>query len=68
MTDYANAERLRKKYLENSAENSKTRNICRALPNWNGCDYCDVYAGGGLECWKQGAAHWCNHCERVKGV
>ena len=41
------------------------KNICRAIPNWNGCDYCDVYAGSGIECWKQGNKHNCCHCERV---
>lgn len=64
MTDLVNAEKLREIYLlTNTPKNSK-RNICRAKRNWNGCDYCDVYAGNGLECWKQGEKHSCCHCER----
>ncbi len=65
MTDYKNAERLRAAYLANPCEGAKVRNICRALPNWNGCDYCDTYSGAGLDCWKQGKPHNCCHCERV---
>ena len=66
MTDYKNAERLRKIYITENHTESKVRNICRASKNWNGCDYCDVYAGSGLECWKQGKEHKCCKCERVK--
>lgn len=62
MADYANAERLRKKYLS-GPQNTKKKNICQARRNWNGCDYCDVYAGSGLECWKQGKPHNCCHCD-----
>lgn len=65
MTDYANAERLRKVYLSYD-HSSKMVNICRAKRNWNGCDYADVYAGSGLECWKQGGEHNCIRCERVE--
>ena len=65
MTDFENAEQLRKIYLLENHPESKTRNICKAKRNWNGCDYCDVYAGSGLECWKQGAKHNCFHCERI---
>lgn len=65
MTDLINAERLRKEYL-NGPQNAKKKNICRAKRNWNGCDYCDVYAGYGLECWKQGKPHNCCHCQEVE--
>ena len=64
MTDYTNAERLRKEYL-NGPQNTKKKNICKARRNWNGCDYCDVYAGCGLECWKQGEKHNCCYCIEV---
>lgn len=68
MTDKVNAERLRREYLRQTAQkrNYGYVNICRATPNWNGCDYCDVYSGAGLECWKQNGKHWCIRCERMK--
>lgn len=66
MTNYENAEKLREKYISEPHTESKIRNICRAKRNWNGCDYCDVYAGSGLECWKQGKKHNCCGCERVE--
>ena len=59
MTDLENAERLRREYLKNPGTNVKMRNICNAIPHWDGCDYCDVYAGVGLDCWKQGKRHDC---------
>ena len=65
MTDYKNAERLHDYYLTHKKQKTVV-NICRARKNWNGCDYCDVYAGSGLECWKQTGPHYCVHCERVK--
>jgi hypothetical protein len=65
MTDLQNAERLRKEYLTRTPRKT-IKNICKALPNWNGCDYCDVYSGNGLECWKQNAAHKCVHIQEVK--
>ena len=58
MIDYENAERLRKLYLIKERRKTVT-NICTARPNWNGCDYCDVYSGPGLECWKQDGKHKC---------
>ncbi len=62
-TNYANAERLRKHYL--TAEPRKvTRNICIGRRNWDVCDYGDVYAGTGLECWKQDGKHAC--CKLVE--
>lgn len=62
MTDKANAERLRAIYLANAHPENKIRNICTARRNWNGCDYADIYAGAGLECWKQGEKHICIRC------
>lgn len=57
MTNYKNAETLRDYYLTH--EPRKT-NVCKAKPNWNGCDYCDVYTDG--LCWKQnGKQNYC-HC------
>lgn len=61
MTDYANAERLRAYYLSHKPMKSKV-NICTRRPNWNGCDYCDVYSGSGCECWKQDGKHDCIGC------
>ena len=58
MTDLQNAEKLRYEFLTRPAR-KKIVNICTARPKWNGCDYCDVYAGPGLECWKQNASHSC---------
>lgn len=66
MTNRENAERLRKIYLLDSHPETKKRNICTARRNWDGCNYCDIYAGAGLECWKQGAPHWCIKCEERK--
>lgn len=63
MTDHQNAERLRQEYL-NRPQRKTVVNICKARPNWNGCDYCDIYSGSGLECWKQNAPHNCCHCEQ----
>lgn len=68
MTNTTNAERLRAAYLRNQHAESKARNICTARRNWNGCDYADIYAGAGLECWKQGALHACIRCERREGA
>lgn len=65
MTDFENAERMRKKYLTQPARKNVV-NICRATPNWNGCDYCDAYAGCGLECWKQDGKHDCAYCTQEK--
>lgn len=65
MTDTQNAERLRKEYLTRPARKT-IRNVCNARPNWNGCDYCDVYAGTGLDCWKQNATHKCVYVTEEK--
>lgn len=65
MTNYENAEKLRGEYLNSYKENRKKVNICTARRNWNGCDYADVYAGAGLECWKQGCKHNCIRCTEV---
>ena len=64
MTDFENAERLRKHYLTHKKRQNKT-NICQAQKNWNGCDYCDVYSGCGLECWKQDGKHNCVKCHEI---
>ena len=56
MTDYINAEKLRHYYLTHS-KRKEVHNVCHAIPNWNGCDYCDVYSGA--ECWKQDGKHKC---------
>lgn len=66
MTNLENAEKLRSIYLSTINTKQRIKNICRARKNWNGCDYCDVYAGSGLECWKQGSRHDCCHCERIQ--
>lgn len=41
-------------------------NICTRKPNWNGFDYCDVYSGVGLPCWKQDGKHSCVGVVEVK--
>lgn len=64
MTNFENAERLKKLYLSRTSRKGK-KNICQALPKWNGCDYCDIYAGRGLECWEQTKKHNCYHCKEV---
>lgn len=67
MTNKANAERLRKSYLLNEGKHRKqVINICTAKRNWNGCDYCDIYAGSGLPCWEQTKKHNCIRCEEVQ--
>lgn len=65
MTDHANAERLYKEYVTRP-QRKTVRNVCQARPNWNGCDFCDVYAGPGLDCWKQNAKHSCVHVREEK--
>ena len=65
MTNYENAEKLRKYYLTHKKRQNKT-NICQARKNWNGCDYCDVYSSCGLECWKQDEKHNCIYCTEVE--
>lgn len=65
MTDYVNAEKLRDEYLKRKARKNVV-NICTARRNWNGCDYCDVYAGMNMECWKQDEKHFCCHCMEVR--
>lgn len=64
MTDYKNAESLRREYLTRTPRKTVV-NICTRTPNWNGCDYCDVYAGNGLECWKQDGPHNCIGCKQI---
>lgn len=64
MTNFENAERLRKLYLSRTPRKGK-KNICQALSKWNGCDYCDIYAGRGLECWEQTKKHNCCYCKEV---
>lgn len=64
MTDYKNAEKLYRKYTT-CTHGKNTKNVCLARPNWNGCDFCNVYkyiVNG--ECWKQNGAH---NCVYVKG-
>ena len=65
MTDYANAEKLRDYYNTHNPRKSVV-NICTRRPNWNGCDYCDVYAGSGMECWKQDGKHYCVGCREER--
>ena len=65
MTDYENAERLHQEYLTRPQRKTLV-NICRARPNWNGCDFCDIYSGPGMECWKQNDRHNCCYCEQQK--
>lgn len=65
MTKLENADKLRMEYIKNTPRKNIV-NICHARPNWNGCDYCDIYAGGGLECWEQTKSHWCCYCAEVE--
>lgn len=65
MTDFTNAERLRAEYLTRTARKNVV-NICTGRRNWNVCDYGDVYAGAGCECWKQDGPHNCIHCMQMK--
>lgn len=65
MTDLINAERLREYFLTHE-HNNKYVNVCDGLPNWNVCDYGDIYAGKGLECWKQDGKHDCIRCKRLE--
>lgn len=67
MTDYTNAERLRRE-KDRRTPRKTIRNVCTARPNWNGCDYCDVYGGHGLDCWKQNAKHNCVYAKEEKRV
>lgn len=60
-----NAERLRKLYVTQKPRKTLV-NICTARRNWDGCDFCDVYAGCGLECWEQTKRHDCCKCEQRK--
>lgn len=65
MTDYANAEKLRAYYLTHEPRKSKV-NLCNGRRDWNVCDYGDVYAGAGCECWKQDGPHNCARCYEQK--
>ena len=59
MTDHQNAKKLLNEY-NTRTRRKNTINRCLARPNWNGCDFCDVYkydVNG--ECWKQNATHKC---------
>ncbi len=68
MTNFENAERL-KIYNDTHKTRKNIVNICTGKRNWNGCDYCDIYSGSGLECWKQDGKHNCVRCqEREKSV
>ena len=52
MTDYTNAEILRRDHDRHNTQEHKYKyvNICKARPNWDGCDYCDVYGGNKDAC------------------
>ena len=65
MANINNAERLRSEYITRKPRKT-VKNICTARPNWNGCDYCDVYGGNGLDCWKQDGKHECCHVREEK--
>lgn len=65
MTNYNNAEILRNEYIKRTPRKTVV-NICTARKNWNGCDYADIYAGAGLECWKQDGKHDCVRCREEK--
>ena len=41
-TNVNNAERLRSYFLSHK-QRENIINVCRARPNWDGCDYCDLY-------------------------
>jgi hypothetical protein len=58
MTDYVNAEKLYNEFVTRTPRKTKT-NICLARPNWNGCDFCDVYGTLTGKCWKQDGSHKC---------
>jgi hypothetical protein len=64
MTDYENAEKL---YLEYKTRprRKNIKNVCLARPNWNGCDFCDVYGPYTGECWKQNATHKCVYVKEL---
>ena len=64
-TNVNNAERLRGYFLSHK-QRENIINVCRARPNWDGCDYCDLYSGSGLPCWKQDDKHNCCKLEEVK--
>lgn len=64
-TNVNNAERLRSYFLSHK-QRENIINVCRARPNWDGCDYCDLYSGSGLPCWKQDDKHNCCKLEEVK--
>ena len=55
-TNVNNAERLRSYFLSHK----QRENII------NVCDYCDLYSGSGLPCWKQDDKHNCCKLEEVK--
>ena len=40
-TNVNNAERLRSYFLSHK-QRENIINVCRARPNWDGCDYCDL--------------------------
>lgn len=65
MTNHKNAQLLRDKYLKNTHRKGVV-NICTARAKWNGCDYCDVFSGCGLECWKQDGRHNCVYVREEK--
>ena len=46
-TNVNNAERLRSYFLSHK-QRENIINVCRARPNWDGCDYCDLYSGSGF--------------------
>lgn len=57
MTNEINANELLK-YSRTQNKMKDKINYCNAKPNWNGCDYCDLYMAescdeNGCHCWKQ---------------
>lgn len=67
MTDLKAAEECRKYYLTHTPRKTVV-NICQGTPNWSCCSYGDIYAGAGMECWKQDGPHNCCKCTEVKRI
>lgn len=57
MTNETNANELLR-YSRTQKKMEDKINYCNGRPNWNGCDYCDLYKAEsydekGCHCWKQ---------------
>ena len=64
-TNVNNAERLRSYFLSHK-QRENIINVCRARPNWDGCDYCDLLFRFRASMLEEDDKHNCCKLEEIK--